>query len=84
MVGGRESRAGENAMKGMKLFSVWTTYSPSPFLLPAPSINSRQLLTAAYEVLVFFLIAALEHDGEGNGTPLQDSCLENPVDGGPW
>ena len=22
--------------------------------------------------------------GEGNGTPLQDSCLENPVDGGVW
>ena len=23
-------------------------------------------------------------DGEGNGTPLQYSCLENPIDGGPW
>ena len=23
-------------------------------------------------------------DGEGNGTPLQDSCLENPMDGGAW
>ena len=22
--------------------------------------------------------------GEGNGTPLQYSCLENPVHGGPW
>ena len=22
--------------------------------------------------------------GEGNGTPLQYSCLENPMDGGPW
>ena len=22
--------------------------------------------------------------GEGNGTPLQDSCLENPTDGGAW
>ena len=22
--------------------------------------------------------------GEGNGTPLQDSCLENPMDGGAW
>ena len=22
--------------------------------------------------------------GEGNGTPLQDSCLDNPVDGGAW
>ena len=23
-------------------------------------------------------------DGEGDGTPLQDSCLENPTDGGAW
>ena len=23
-------------------------------------------------------------DGEGNGTPLQYSCLENPIDGGAW
>ena len=22
--------------------------------------------------------------GEGNGTPLQYSCLENPMDSGPW
>ena len=22
--------------------------------------------------------------GEGNGTPLQYSCLENPMDGGDW
>ena len=27
-------------------------------------------------VLIFF--------GEGNGTPLQYSCLENPMDGGAW
>ena len=24
------------------------------------------------------------HPGEGNGTPLQNSCLENPMDGGAW
>ena len=23
-------------------------------------------------------------NGEGNGNPLQYSCLENPVDGGAW
>ena len=22
--------------------------------------------------------------GEGNGTPIQYSCLENPMDGGAW
>ena len=25
-----------------------------------------------------------QHIGEGNGTPLQYSCLENPMDGGAW
>ena len=25
-----------------------------------------------------------ENFGEGNGTPLQYSCLENPMDGGAW
>ena len=25
-----------------------------------------------------------DSSGEGNGTPLQYSCLENPMDGGAW
>ena len=25
-----------------------------------------------------------QHLGEGNGTPLQHPCLENPMDGGAW
>ena len=25
-----------------------------------------------------------EKNGEGNGTPLQYPCLENPMDGGAW
>ena len=24
------------------------------------------------------------NNGEGNGTPVQYSCLENPMDGGAW
>ena len=26
----------------------------------------------------------VKQNGEGNGTPLQNSCLENPRDGGAW
>ena len=26
----------------------------------------------------------MSKNGEGNGTPLQYSCLENPMDGGDW
>ena len=30
------------------------------------------------------LEVTLTNLGEGNGTPLQYSCLENPMDGGAW
>ena len=32
-------------------------------------------------IVYLFLRAVI---GEGNGTPLQYSCLENPMDGGAW
>ena len=32
----------------------------------------------------FFLWLSSIHCGEGSGTPLQCSCLENPMDGGAW
>ena len=32
-------------------------------------------------ILDYFMGKAI---GEGNGTPLQYSCLENPMDGGAW
>ena len=30
------------------------------------------------------LTCSIDSLGEGNGTPLQYSCLENPMDGGAW
>ena len=30
------------------------------------------------------LLMKVKEDGEGNGNPLQYSCLENPMDGGAW
>ena len=32
----------------------------------------------------FFYASSLPSSGEGDGTPLQYSCLENPLDGGAW
>ena len=32
----------------------------------------------------WILVPHLVAHGEGNGTPLQYSCLENPMDGGTW
>ena len=34
--------------------------------------------------LGIFLRVMMELYGEGNGTPLQYSCLENLMDGGAW
>jgi len=47
----------------------------------SPLPNS--FLLCAYHPQNAFLIASSEI-GEGNGTPLQYSCLENPMDGGAW
>ena len=30
------------------------------------------------------VISSIIRNGEGNGTPLQHSCLENPMDRGAW
>ena len=35
-------------------------------------------------ILSFLLMSIGSVSGEGNGTPLQYSCLENPMDGGAW
>ena len=37
-----------------------------------------------YTVGSYFFIYGSVYLGEGNGTPLQYSCLENPMDGGAW
>ena len=36
------------------------------------------------QMVVNLYIIQLREIGEGNGTPLQYSCLENPMDGGAW
>ena len=39
----------------------------------------------AYLSLLFNLLVHIQlYLGEGNGTPVQYSCLENPMDGGVW
>jgi len=36
------------------------------------------------EMTCLHFISSTTSCGEGNGTPLQYSCLENPMDGGAW
>ena len=64
---------------------------PTPVLLPGKSHGRRSLVGCSpwcceesdmTEQLHFhFLLSCI---GEGNGNPLQYSCLENPRDGGAW
>ena len=66
-------------------------WHPTPVLLPGKSHGRRSLVGFSpwgrYELdtteqLPFHF--SLSCSGEGNGNPLQCSCLENPGDGGAW
>ena len=37
-----------------------------------------------YYIVGLYYVQHIIYHGEGNGTPLQYSCLENPMDGGAW
>ena len=65
--------------------------TPPPVLLPGESHGQRSLVGCSpwgcweldtTERLHFHF--SLSCTGEGNGNPLQCSCLENPRDGGAW
>ena len=47
-------------------------------------ILTKVCLLIANLFFFFFLIELEVNLGGGNGTPLQYSCLENPMDGGAW
>ena len=66
-------------------------WHPTPVLLPGKSHGQRSLVgwgpwgreeSDMNEQLHFHF--SLSCTGEGNGNPLQYSCLENPRDGGAW
>ena len=66
-------------------------WHPTPVLLPGKSHGRRSLVGCSpwgcvesdmTERLPFHF--SLSCIGEGNGNPLQCSCLENPRDGGAW
>ena len=66
-------------------------WHPTPVLLPGKSHGQRSLVDCSpwgheesdtTERLHFHF--SLSCIGEGNGSPLQCSCLENPRDGGAW
>ena len=44
------------------------------------------MITMTFSLMIYVvkLQSLLKQIGEGNGNPLQCSCLENPRDGGAW
>ena len=55
--------------------------------LASTKIGAKEMTTVAMRengkgMVIYSAIPYLNR--EGNGTPLQDSCLENPMDGGAW
>ena len=78
----------------VKLFSkcYWRRqWHPTPVLLPGKSHGQRSMagcspwgryeLDTTEQLHFHFSLSCI---GEGNGSPLQCSCLENPRDGGAW
>ena len=66
-------------------------WQPTPVLLPGKSHGWRSLVgyspwghEESDTTDWFHFPFSLSCDGEGNGNPLQCSCLENPKDGGAW
>ena len=47
-------------------------------------INYIYLYIIIYKIIYIIYINIYIFIGEGNGTPLQYSCLENPMDRGAW
>jgi len=75
----------------MKLLAISRQWHPTPVLLPGKFHGQRSLVGCSpwvcyksdtTERLPFHF--SLSCIGEGNGNPLQCSCLENPRDGGAW
>ena len=71
------------------LIRIWRRqWQPTPVLLPGKSRGRRSLvgcspwgLDTTEQLHFHFSLSCI---GEGNGNPLQCSCLENPRDGGAW
>ena len=60
------------------------TLIASIFLKFSLWVQMFRVSTWMKKIWVLFAITSSTCSGEGNGTPLQHCCLENPMDGGAW
>ena len=74
--------------KGMRIWSLWMAEQElrlgSHYQLCGFKYITHPLLNLAYTYTKGILPHRRKNFGEGSGNPLQDSCLENPMDGGAW
>ena len=73
-----ETRKGSSPQEFLDDISHWVLRA---FALWGPSCEAGQFRK---NVASLNLAPPTSPNGEGNGTPLQHSCLENPMDGGAW
>ena len=79
------------ALNSLRNIKAWILLRISSSVKPFATQQSHYNNYYFHSILLFYYIHILiiYHDpkiilGEGNGTPLQYSCLENPMDGGAW
>ena len=70
----------------LELYRLRRRWHPTPVLLPGKSHKQRSLVGCSQRDMTerFHFHFSLPCIGEGNGDPLQCSCLENPRDRGAW
>ena len=64
--------------------NVWATEIGWPSLKQWASLVAQKLESACYAGDLGSIPGSGRSPGEGNGNPLQYSCLENPMDRGAW
>ena len=79
------------ALNSLRNIKAWILLRISSSVKPYATQQGHYNNYYFHSILLFYYIHILiiYHDpkiilGEGNGTPLQYSCLENPMDGGAW
>ena len=75
-----QAAAGDSSSKWLMLREVGSDRAGTHVSRGTASLSAH----SASCLCLYFLKRSRWELGEGNGTPLQYSCLENPMDGGAW
>ena len=82
MGGGAVVRSGQNTEKLPLIQLIMTMTSKNNYYVCTAILNTFTKLI--HLIYIEGIIVKLLHFGEGNGTPLQYSCLENPMNRRAW